>query len=87
MTGWTLSGEDAGRAVLQSLGGNTRISLGAADIILTAGEASLTVAADAVTSTVPIHAPDFVTPDVSSYNDHTHGGVSSGLSNTAGPNP
>lgn len=61
MRGWTLTGEDADRAVLQSLDGNTRISIGADDIILTAGAASLTIAADAVTSTVPIHAPNFIT--------------------------
>lgn len=61
MRGWTLAGEDADRAVLQSLDGNTRISIGADDIIMTAGAASLTIAADAVTSTVPIHAPNFIT--------------------------
>lgn len=61
MRGWTLAGEDTDRAVLQSLDGNTRISIGADDIIMTAGAASLTIAADAVTSTVPIHAPNFIT--------------------------
>lgn len=86
MTGWTLSGDDAARAVLQSTDGNVRVSLGAADLVLTVGEASVTLSDTTLTSTVPIHAPDFVTPDVASYNAHTHSGVVAGPSNTGGPN-
>lgn len=87
MRGWTLDEADADRAVLQSIDGNCRVSVGSEDIIMTVGAASLTIAADAVTSTVPIHAPDFVTPSVSSYNDHTHSGVTTGPGSTGAPNP
>lgn len=86
MTGWTLSGDDTDRAVLQSTDGNVRVSLGAADMVLTVGEASVTLSETTMTSTVPIHAPDFVTPDVASYNAHIHSGVTTGPGNTGGPN-
>lgn len=87
MTGWTLNPDDNDRAVLQSLDGNTRISMGASDIVFTVGEASVTLSADKLESTVPIHAPNFVTPSVANYNAHTHSGVVSGPSNTGAPNP
>ena len=87
MRGWTLDEADADRAVIQSVDGNCRVSVGSEDIIMTVGAASLTIAADAVTSTVPIHAPDVVTPSVSSYNDHTPSGVTTGLGSTGAPTP
>ena len=91
MTGWSIGEADTANAVLQSLDGSVKVSLGAADITLSVGAATVTLTASSLVSTVPITAPDFVTPTIPSYNAHDHDVLNvangSATKTTTAPNP
>jgi hypothetical protein len=52
MTGYTLAGEDADNAVLQTLDGSVKVALGADQVKLAAGDASFTLSATAAALSV-----------------------------------
>lgn len=93
MRGWTLNGEDAECALLQSLDGSLRISLGNGRIKMTAGSKSVEVSPSIITMTgdVMVNGSLVATGDIAgngiSLSAHTHSGVTVGVGNTGVPNP
>lgn len=80
MTGYSIAGEDAAAAVLQSLDGSVKVSVGAGGVVLAAGAARVEVSPAGITlDGVPviINGIDFAT--------HVHTGVQPGGGNTGGP--
>jgi len=72
MRQWTLAGEDAGRVVLQSVDGSTRVALGAGVVKITA------TAVEIVSDTLTHNG-------VNVGSDHVHGDVQPGAGNTGPP--
>lgn len=84
MTDYTINADDAGCAVLQTVGGDTRISIKSGRIRLTVGGATLTMTSTGITSSVPITCPDAIIDGIS-HKAHKHTGVQSGGSTSGGP--
>lgn len=93
MHGWTIAGEDAESAVLQTLDGTMRIALWPDKIKLTAGSKTLTLSDSGaalvgnLSVTGTITATGQITGAGIALSTHTHSGVSTGPSNTGAPNP
>lgn len=93
MRGWTLAGEDAENAVLQTLDGTIRIALWTDRIKLTAGSKTLTLSDDGasivgdLSVTGAITATGEITGSGIALSTHTHNGVVPGGGNTGAPNP
>ena len=68
MRGWTIAGEDAGNAVLQSLDGNTKISLGAEQMKLKVGATEMVLTNDGI----DITAGHFKHGGITIGNNHIH---------------
>lgn len=95
MTGYSLAGEDANNAVLQSLDGSVKVSLGAAQLKLAAGGASLVLTGAA--ATLDVGGAGFTTTSAGTtfagpviiegvnFGTHVHGGVTAGGATTGGP--
>lgn len=79
MRQWTLNGEDAERAVLQSVDGLTRIAVGDGIVKITAP------AVEIVADDVAIESGTLTHNGVNIGSDHVHGGVTAGGANTGVP--
>ena len=85
MTGWTIPGEESGRAVLQTLDGTTRISIGTGRIRLVSGSCEIEITPSGITSSGTwAHTGTFSANGVG-LTTHHHGGVTTGGGNTGGP--
>jgi len=87
MTGYTINGEDAENAVLQTVDGSVRVAVWADRVKLTAGAASLTITADGSTFAGPVNMPDGAVINAIPFVTHKHTGVTTGGGNTGNPTP
>lgn len=90
LAGFTVSGEDAERVVLQTTDGLTRIALGAGVVKVTAPTSVTIETSGALTvnaGSVAFNASTLTHNGVNVGETHTHPGVQTGPSNTGAPNP
>jgi hypothetical protein len=101
MRGWTIAGEDAEQAVLQTLDGSVRVSLGDArlrlafdahtvtldgsGVVVESGGHSLAVRPAGITIAGPTTITGGLVVDGITFGSHTHTGVQPGSGNTGGP--
>lgn len=85
MRQWALAGEDAERAVLQSVDGTVRIAIGNDRVKITAP--LVEIDAPTVTISGDLDVAGHVTGAGIMLDTHTHGGVQPGAGNTGAPNP
>lgn len=85
MTGYSISGEDADAAVLQSLDGSVRVSVGAGRVKLTAGALSVTVGPSSIDFVGPVNIPGGATIAGIPFGTHKHTGVATGGGTSGGP--
>lgn len=88
MNGYNVSSDDNGRLVLQNQSGSEKISIGQSDTKIVSTNLSITATNLNVTGTSKFDGDVTITGDMHSanYDIHTHGGVTSGDSNTGVPN-
>lgn len=85
MRGWIIAAEDADNAVLQSLDGAVRVSIGAASLKLTAGAASLTMTTAGTVFEGPVMIPDGAVINGVPFVSHVHTGGNGGVGLTGDP--
>lgn len=79
MRGWSIAGEDAEAAVLQTLDGSARVAVGVGRVKLTVGGKSVTVTPAGTTIVGGLTVDGIV------FGTHTHSGVEPGGGNSGGP--
>lgn len=72
MTGYTIAGEDADHAVLQSLDGSVKVSLGTDSLKLAAGALSIVIGPSNITLNGPVVMPDGATIGGIAFGTHVH---------------
>lgn len=85
MTGYTIAGEDAGNAVIQSLDGSVKVSLGADSVKVAAGALSMTIGPASIDFAGQVNIPDGATINGIPFVTHGHTNVENGPDTSGGP--
>lgn len=85
MTGYSIAGEDAGNAVLQSNNGAVRVSIWPDRLKLSAGSLSVTIGPTSIDFFGPVNMPNGATIGGIPFATHKHTGVQTGGGVSGGP--